>query len=64
MKKARLQSSTARAHIAVRLHRSTARAHIAVVTVAVLCTTVLMPHRGTAQGMLPSAASIRVQNAP
>ncbi|HEX9606023.1 MAG TPA: PIG-L family deacetylase, partial [Gemmatimonadaceae bacterium] len=55
--------STARAHIAMRLHRSTARAHIAVV-LAVLSTAVVTPHRGTAQGMLPSAASIRVQNAP
>lgn len=34
------------------------------VTLAVLCTAALMPHRGTAQGILPSAASIRVQNAP
>jgi LmbE family N-acetylglucosaminyl deacetylase len=51
MKRARLQSSTARAHIAV-------------VTLAVLGAAVLMPHPGTAQGIIPSAASIRVQNAP
>ena len=34
------------------------------VTLAVLGAAVLMPHPGSAQGMLPSAASIRVQNAP
>src|ERR1700682_988096 len=51
MKRARLQSPTARAHIAV-------------VTLALLCAAVLTPQRGTAQGMLPSAASIRLQNAP
>jgi LmbE family N-acetylglucosaminyl deacetylase len=34
------------------------------VTLVVLGAAVLMPHRGTAQGMLPSAASIRMQNAP
>ena len=51
MKRARLQSYPARARIAA-------------VTLAVLGAAVLMPHRGAAQGMLPSAASIRVQNAP
>ncbi len=64
MKTARPQSSTARAQTAVRLQSFTARAHITVVTLAVLCTALLMPHRGAAQGMLPSAASSRVQNAP
>jgi LmbE family N-acetylglucosaminyl deacetylase len=34
------------------------------VTLVVLGAAVLMSHRGTAQGMLPSAASIRMQNAP
>ncbi|HEY6088280.1 MAG TPA: PIG-L family deacetylase [Gemmatimonadaceae bacterium] len=34
------------------------------VTLAVLGVAVLMPHAGAAQGILPSAASIRVQNAP
>ena len=34
------------------------------VILAVLGAAVLMPHPGSAQGMLPSAASIRVQNAP
>ncbi len=34
------------------------------VTLAVLGAAVLMPHPGSAQGILPSAASIRVQNAP
>src|SRR5450756_1684570 len=34
------------------------------VTLVVLGAAVLMPHRGTAQEMLPSAASIRMQNAP
>lgn len=48
----------------VPLHRSVARAHIAVVSLAALVAAVLMPHRGTAQGMLPSGASITVQNAP
>ena len=51
MKRARLQSSTARAHIAV-------------ATLAVLGAAALMPHSGSAQGIIPSAASIRVQNAP
>ena len=35
-----------------------------VVTLAVLGTAALMPHRSIAQGIVPSAASIRVQNAP
>ena len=34
------------------------------VTLAVLGAAVLMPHPGSAQGILPSAESIRVQNAP
>jgi LmbE family N-acetylglucosaminyl deacetylase len=51
MKKARPQSSAARARIAV-------------VTLAALCAAVVMPHRGVAQGILLSPASIRVQNAP
>src|SRR6202795_2525327 len=34
------------------------------VTLAVLCAAVVMPRPGGAQGLLPSAASIRVQNAP
>jgi LmbE family N-acetylglucosaminyl deacetylase len=64
MKKARAQSSTARARIVVRLQSSAARAHIAVLTLAVLCAAVVMPHRGIAQGILSSPASIRVQSAP
>ena len=36
----------------------------ALVTLAVLGAAVLMPHRGIAQGILPSPASIRLQNAP
>ncbi len=47
-----------------RLQGSAARAHIAVVTLALLGAGVLMPYPGSAQGILPSAASIRVQNAP
>jgi len=46
-----------------RLHRSAA-SHIVVAALAVLCAAVMMPHRGIAQGILPSPASIRVQNAP
>jgi LmbE family N-acetylglucosaminyl deacetylase len=46
-----------------RLHRSAA-SHIVVATLAVLWAAVVMPHRGIAQGILPSPASIRVQNAP
>ncbi|HEV2016749.1 MAG TPA: PIG-L family deacetylase [Gemmatimonadaceae bacterium] len=47
-----------------RLLSLTARAHIAVVTLAALGAAVLMPQPGSAQGIVPSAASIRVQNAP
>lgn len=47
-----------------RLHSSTARARIAVVTLAVLVAAGIMPHLSAAQGIMPSAASIRVQNAP
>ena len=51
MRKARLQSGVARAHIAV-------------VTLALLGAAVLWPRPGSAQGVFPSAASIRAQNAP
>jgi len=47
-----------------RLQSSTARARIAVVGLAVLGAVALIPRSGSAQGILPSAASIRVQNAP
>ena len=47
-----------------RLQSSTARARRAVVALAVLGAVTLIPRSGSAQGILPSAASIRVQNAP
>ncbi len=46
------------------LQSSEARARMAVATLALLVAAVLMPLSGSAQGILPSAASIRVQNAP
>ncbi|MDQ6870962.1 MAG: PIG-L family deacetylase [Gemmatimonadota bacterium] len=48
----------------MRLQRSSARAHLAAVMLASLGGAVLMPQSGSAQAILPSAASIRVQNAP
>jgi len=51
MKRARLESFTARARTALK-------------TLAVLGAAVLMSHPGHAQGTLPAAADIRVQNAP
>ena len=48
----------------VQPQRSVARARIAAVTLAVVCAAVVMPRPARAQGILPSAASIRVQNAP
>jgi LmbE family N-acetylglucosaminyl deacetylase len=45
-------------------HQRSARAHIAAVTVAVLALAVLAARYGRAQGSLPSAASIRVPDAP
>jgi len=47
-----------------RLPSFKARAHVTVATLAALSAAVLMPREGSAQGIVPSAASIRVQNAP
>jgi LmbE family N-acetylglucosaminyl deacetylase len=46
------------------LHSTTARVRMAVAALALLGASVMMPRAADAQGMLPSAASIRAQNAP